>query len=356
MFWTLIHEKVNLNYTANKNNETAILNNYFENIYFFPNDESIYSLVLIPTICLFGAFTNTLNIIIFLNKKMKDNSFKFMLAISIGNLLYTGMSSYAFFIYCDDCLWNKSYATQVFKILINNYVSSVLAVFVNISEIYLSISRYFVLTNKRYFQNISVYKVLILLTTFALVYNIPVLFCYDIKSKEYNSINKNEDFQDLITKHTTYSTKLSKFGKSTIGKYITIILIIIRILLSSIVLSAINIVNVYLFRLRFNKRLNSKLQITKSNNYIIQFENMIMKKFLFIALIQKSDFLVSTSHSIINNNKISTDPEQTEVTIPQNVVNLNTNKKASLKNHELKANRNMTLMVICTSALYSIYF
>ena len=63
---------------------------------------------------------------------------------------------------------------------------------------------------------------------------------------------------------------------------------------------------------------------------------------------------MSTSHSIINNNKISTDPEQTEVT--QNAVNLNTNKKASLKNHELKANRNMTLMVICTSALYSIYF
>lgn len=77
---------------------------------------------------------------------------------------------------------------------------------------------------------------------------------------------------------------------------------------------------------------------------------------MFIALIQKSDFLVSTSHSIINNNKISTDPEQAESTIPQNAVNLNANKKASLKNHELKANRNMTLMVICTSALYSIYF
>ena len=65
---------------------------------------------------------------------------------------------------------------------------------------------------------------------------------------------------------------------------------------------------------------------------------------------------MSTSHSIINNNKISTDPEQAESTIPQNAVNLNANKKASLKNHELKANRKMTLMVICTSALYSIYF
>jgi len=68
-------------------------------------------------------------------------------------------------------------------------------------------------------------------------------------------------------------------------------------------------------------------------------------------LIQKSEFLVTINNNIVNN-------EQALVTTPQSTgaTSIINSKRTSFKNHELKANRNMTLMVICTSALYSKLF
>lgn len=40
----------------------------------------------LPLVCLIGVITNALNIVVFLNPKMKDISFKYMLAISVADL------------------------------------------------------------------------------------------------------------------------------------------------------------------------------------------------------------------------------------------------------------------------------
>ena len=200
MFWNLLNENKYSNFSFTPSNENS-------------REISIYNLIplsLIPIICLFGVVTNGLNIAVFLNSKMKDPSFKYMLAISIGNFFYNGLLSYGFIIFCEECALNKSYGTQVFKILINNYVASCLAVFVSLVEIYLSIQRYFILINKRYLYNLSCRAVMFMIVSISLLYNIPVLFCYDIMSR------KTFD-QENIIRSDLYSTKLSEFGKSSIG-------------------------------------------------------------------------------------------------------------------------------------------
>lgn len=222
--------------------------------------QSILPVITIPIVCLFGVITNGLNIAVFMNAKMKDPTFKYMLAISISNFLYTGLLSYGYIVYCEDCSLNRSYGTQVFKIIINNYLSSSLAIFSNLVEIYLSIQRYFILTNKNNLQSISYNLVIIIIFIVSSLYYINVLFCYDIIAYEYVYDNK------ILLK--SYSTALSDYSRSYSGKIITVSFVMIRIILSTVVLPSINALNLYLFRKIFKKKIESKIKFnTKSSIY-----------------------------------------------------------------------------------------
>ena len=53
----------------------------------FSDWTSKWGYLLLPAICIFGFLNNLINIIVFLNSKMKDISFKYLLAISISDLL-----------------------------------------------------------------------------------------------------------------------------------------------------------------------------------------------------------------------------------------------------------------------------
>ena len=52
----------------------------------FDSYSTLLQYLPLPLVCLFGVFANILNIIVFLNPKMKDISFKYMLVISISDL------------------------------------------------------------------------------------------------------------------------------------------------------------------------------------------------------------------------------------------------------------------------------
>lgn len=244
-FWNDLTERVKLNSS-----------NLTSNPLFNGSSEGLLPLFTIPIVCLFGVVTNGLNIAVFLNSRMKDPTFKYMLAISISNFLYTGLLSYGYVVYCDECTLNKSYGTQVFKIIVNNYISSSLAVFSNLVEIYLSMQRYFILTNKNNLQTISYKLVLFILFIVAALYYVNVLFCYDIIKYEY----VYED-QVLFTHH---STALSNYSRSDFGKAITLTFVTMRIVLSTVVLPSINVVNLYLFRKIFKKKLETKLKFNPS--------------------------------------------------------------------------------------------
>ena len=102
MFWTLQIQKSYLNDTINNISEVDRL-----------TVQETIPLALIPIVCVIGIITNLLNIIVFLNPKMKDPSFKFMLTISFANFFINCFSVYGFIIYCDKCTLNRSYITMV---------------------------------------------------------------------------------------------------------------------------------------------------------------------------------------------------------------------------------------------------
>lgn len=204
---------------------------------------SIDILFLLPIgfICILGVAFNSLNITVFLNPKMKDPTFKYMLAMSISNLFYNGFLSYAIALYCSECSISKTYGTQVFVIFIDHYLTSCLAIFSNLVEIILSLQRYFILTNNIYSKNISYRWAISIIAFISFVFYLPSLFSDKIAETNNTTIY--------------YTVVPNEFGKSTTAVHIGIAWSVIRIILSSIILSSINILNVIEFRKLSKKRI-----------------------------------------------------------------------------------------------------
>ena len=121
---------------------------------------SKWGYLLLPAICIFGFITNLINIIIFLNSKMKDISFKYLLAISFSDLLYLFSLSYLFISQCVDCPLHNTYFTHLYDFIFFHYFAPCLAIFCIFTEIILSLILYSVLKNKTYLQSLNFYLVI----------------------------------------------------------------------------------------------------------------------------------------------------------------------------------------------------
>ena len=110
--------------------------------------------MILILICLLGIFANSVNIAVFVMPKMKDSSFKYMLATSISNMFYLKLTLIGFLISCDSCTLKSSYFTQLYLILVDDYLTSVLAIFSIITDNILSIQRYLILVNNSLFQRV----------------------------------------------------------------------------------------------------------------------------------------------------------------------------------------------------------
>ena len=245
MFLELLKEKETLI------NQTMIIDDYndlFETEIFSKN---YIPISLIPIVCIFSVTTNLLSIFVFLHSKMKDPTFKYMLLISISNCLYAGLLSYSYVVYCNECSLNKSYVTLVFKIFIEYFFTSCLAMFSIFVEIVISIHRYFVLKNNNRFASHAPLRWIVpifFLISVALYF--PVIFTYEIKLNEIKNHSGS----------TTYMKVKTDFGQTALGKWMPIMQSLLRIFLSTIVLSLVNIVNIIEFRKRFKKKLQLKLK------------------------------------------------------------------------------------------------
>jgi len=170
-----------------------------------------FFLILIPVISLFGVITNGLNICVFLNPKMKDPTFKYMLAISVSNLFYTGLLSYGYLSYCDECNLSHAYSTQLFKILVDYFICSALALFNIFIEILISFHRYFMLKNNENVMEITKYKLMMpALLLISIIIYVPVLFTYEIVLVSIDS-NMNATSPPFLNKYTKYPTEFGIF-------------------------------------------------------------------------------------------------------------------------------------------------
>ena len=115
-------------------------------------------------ICIIGVFTNLINISVFVNPRLNDRSFKYMLVNSIIKIVFLSFFIIDYYIlkeFCSDCEVTFTYGAQMFFFLVDDYFSSVCAIFCILIDIVMSLERLFVVLNKKYLSKMS-YKVIMI--------------------------------------------------------------------------------------------------------------------------------------------------------------------------------------------------
>jgi len=257
---------------------------------------SKWGYLLLPAICIFGFITNLINIIIFLNSKMKDISFKYLLAISISDLLYLFSLSYLFISQCVDCPLHNTYFTHLYDFIFFHYFAPCLAIFCIFTEIILSLILYSVLKNKTYLQSLNFYLVIGFTLFVSFIYYLPLLFF-----KNISSINKsnNDTNKTIINYNNEYTEVDTSLGSSLYGQVLPIILQSIRIFLVIFVLTGINILNAIEFKKRYSSRSQVVLVIKESNNFNnLQTDHIVANSGISRKLSNISKIKTKQSHNI----------------------------------------------------------
>lgn len=197
------------------------------------NSILIIRVYILPSICIFGVFTNIISIIVFTNKTMKEISFKFMLAISISDMLYLLFMTYNYATLCDYCPLRDEYFTRLNEIITNNYLTSSLGIFSILVDISLALHRSLILLNKPVKFSFNV--LIIILVAISLAYYFPLLFFK-------NLVNLNSNSTSL------YKLVDTDFGSSFSGKFINVALTVVGIVLGVLILTLVNVLNVVIYK------------------------------------------------------------------------------------------------------------
>jgi len=133
--------------------------------------------------CVFGTFTNGICIVVFLHPKMKDESFRYMLAQSISDFIYSSVLSFQPLLYCPASEIRKKYILQLYFIVLVHIFTSILGIFYIFVETWISLQRYLMLKKKKFLEKVS-YKTKILLFGLAsFIFYFIKFFSYKITSK-----------------------------------------------------------------------------------------------------------------------------------------------------------------------------
>jgi hypothetical protein len=221
-----------------------------------------------PTIMAFrcvATLFSLLNICVLAHSKLKDKLFKFLLAMAVADFLYSGL------IFALSELARLSYAGYVgptgyfiflvLYILISEHITSCLAFFNIILEIFLTLQRIVIISNNidSCIKKIKFEQVCsTLLTVTALIYA-PMLFMNTIKRVEIRNVNAS------IVEYRLVKTEFSRSGPAltyVIGLNIT------RIALVTTVLLIFNIIAIFKFRAYLMKKFYLKEISCKSGTFV----------------------------------------------------------------------------------------
>ena len=231
----------------------SITNNQLENTTIIATLEELQSplydwtIMLGSVIFILGVFLNLICIIIFLNPKLKDSTYRFMLANSVAEFCYTIICAFDIYLYCGRAC-EKNMATfeaQIYYIWFSEYFSSCMAVYCILIEIYISTKRYLLIVNKRILERFSNGLVIFVLGIISILYYVPILFIYKIESYEESENNQTKTF---------YTTVSNEFGQTDAGRIIPTILSTVRAILVVVVLLIINIISSIAFKRHMKKK------------------------------------------------------------------------------------------------------
>ena len=189
---------------------------------------SFYLTQIIITI--FGILTTSINIIVFLSPKLKDRIFRYFLISSLIEMLYFLILIVYYVINAFEI-----HTYQALNYLIAGlYITVSCAIFINLLNILISVERLCIFMNKKCLKKIS-YKWLA---------SFLAMFSFGICSSSIFNVNVVL-FNDLDY-YLLYKKVDSDFYKSNIGKVLEILNYSLRIFLSSIALTIINAMLIYI--------------------------------------------------------------------------------------------------------------
>jgi hypothetical protein len=222
-------------------------------------------------VSLFGSILQLTNIIILCSIKWTCSSYKYMLANSINNFLYL-IGSVIFNIAW--CGFTCDYMTEdfiyiIYKYVIVDYLTSCMAIFNILIQIYLTIQRLFLVLNRKFTYQLNTIYVFAILIFISLLFYSPMLFIQQV------NITEGSNFSNNTNKTISYSIVPSDLGKTIFGKTMLVVMPVLRIGLATIVLPVLNIIKLIFFRKYFQR----KHMVLKSDISNIQtgkiFQNLI---------------------------------------------------------------------------------
>jgi hypothetical protein len=216
----------------------------------------VYSFKTILQYCLrpIGIITCVINILIFSHKELlaKSPAFVYLLAMSYIDLFYLAPLLYLNVINptCQasstQCGAQTQYWTFITFMILNELLSSALALSNILIELFLTVQRLFVIVNKPYMRNWAPKYVISAILIGTHTFYVPLLLRFTVVSQDVylaNSVNITE-----------YRYVKSDFGSSQIGVLLPTIWSIIRLALCGPILLFFNLLSVYYFRIFLNKK------------------------------------------------------------------------------------------------------
>lgn len=196
------------------------------------------------SISLIGIITNTVNISVFLNGELKNTSYKLMMVKSVANLLYLLIASINEMIaFCSNCVWRSYYLTVFYSFAFSLCLAVILAIFRILVEITLSIYILCLLINKPWTRKHIWIWILIGLAvlSFGIYCQKPFIF----------------NIVQVVPGENVYKLVSTNLGLSNANDVLTVVQTFIRIFLSVIVLSTVNLINLYFYKRRYKDRVGT---------------------------------------------------------------------------------------------------
>lgn len=194
-------------------------------------------------ICFLGSLFLILNVTVLSSKQLSNSSYKFMLANTLNNLLYLFLvMCYHIYFIVTIFVDENRFVFLIVHIAIMEYLTSCMAIFNLLIQIYLTLQRIFLVLNKSYLQNTNTLLPILIISFVSLMYYVPILFIQKVATNTMTLANETSSQIEKI------SIVPTKFGSTELGKSVRIILSSGRIFLATILLSVVNIVCYFVYR------------------------------------------------------------------------------------------------------------
>ena len=189
---------------------------------------------------LFGVVTNIISVIVFMNPKLKDTSYRLMMSKSTANAIYLAISfEIELLSNCVNCEWSGSFGVIWNQIAFGVVVLSVLAIFRVLLDVAISVYTFCILINKPWPGKYTYIAVLLLIGVLSVLYSLQKAFLLTI----------------IQLPSGKYMYSYTSYGLSSTSATIQIASSCVRIFIAVVVVGAINILNMVKFSLRFKSRI-----------------------------------------------------------------------------------------------------